>query len=103
MRDRMSRHYYDTYMLAQKGIASKVMADPALLKHVLRNKSLLFRDTKASYETAVPGSLKLLPAAGQLPALEKDYERMAEMFIGEYPNFDVIMASLAEVERKING
>lgn len=78
------------------------MANPALLKQVVRNKSLLFRDTKASYETAVLGSLKLLPATDQLPTLKEDYERMAEMFIGEYPDFEPIMASLAEIERKIN-
>lgn len=102
MRDRMSRHYYDTYMLTQKGIADKAMANPALLKQVVRNKSLLFRDTKASYETAVPGGFKLLPATEQFSVLQKDYEKMTEMFIGEYPDFKTIMESIETIERRIN-
>lgn len=102
LRDRMSRHYYDTYMLAQGGIADKSLQNPTLLEQVVRNKSLLFRDTKASYETAVLGSLKLLPNTEQLPVLKKDYEKMSEMFMGEYPDFDMVMAGLAELEARIN-
>lgn len=102
MKDRMSRHYYDTYMLDQGGIADTALRNSVLLEHVVRNKNLLFRDTKASYETAITGSLRLLPNAGQIPILKKDYEKMAEMFMGDYPDFDTVMAGLAALEKRIN-
>ncbi len=102
LRDRMSRHYYDTYMLAQKGVADKALKSPALLAQVVRNKSLLFRDAKASYDTAILGSLRLVCAAEQLSSLKRDYEKMAEMFMGEYPDFDAIMAGIAALEKRLN-
>ncbi len=102
LRDRMSRHYYDTYMLMQKGVAQSAMADPALLERVVRNKSLLFRDSKASYETARIGSLKLVPDAELTAALKKDYAAMAEMFMGDAPDFETVMKGLAGLEKEIN-
>lgn len=102
LRDQMSRHYYDTYMLTQKGVAEHAMQNPALLEQVVKNKTLLFRDTKASYETAIQGSLKLLPTPEQLPTLKHDYEKMTEMFMGEYPGFDTVMEGLAALEGRIN-
>lgn len=102
MRDRMSRHYYDTFMLDQHGIADKALLNQDLLESVVHNKSLLFRDAKASYDTAVIGSLKLLPTDEQRLPLKKDYERMSEMFMGEYPDFDTVMDGLLKLEQKIN-
>ncbi len=103
MRDRMSRHYYDTYMLSQGGIADKALQNPVLLKHVVRNKSLLFKDTKASYETAILGTLKLVPSLEQQQALKSDYDKMTEMFMGEFPDWDIIINGLTELEIRING
>lgn len=102
MRDRMSRHYYDTFMLDQHGIADKALLNPDLLESVVHNKSLLFRDAKASYDTAIIGSLKLLPTDEQRLPLKQDYERMSEMFMGEYPDFDTVMDGLLKLEQKIN-
>lgn len=102
MRDRMSRHYYDTFMLDRHGIADKALLNPDLLESVVHNKSLLFRDAKASYDTAVIGSLKLLPTDEQRLPLKQDYERMSEMFMGEYPDFDAVMNGLSKLEQKIN-
>jgi hypothetical protein len=102
LRDRMSRHYYDTYMLSQRGIAANALQNPLLLDQVVRNKSLLFRDASASYDTAKIGSLKLIPSEGQLSILERDYGKMTEMFMGEYPDFEMVMAGLAQLEARIN-
>ena len=57
----MSRHYYDTMMLAAKGIDDVAINSPELLARVVLNKSLMFADNKASYGTAVIGSLRLVP------------------------------------------
>ncbi len=88
MRDRMSRHYYDTYMLAQKFFADKALRNVALLAQVVRNKSLMFADNKASYETAVIGSLRLMPKPEMLPELKRDYAAMEPMFMKAAPDFE---------------
>ena len=102
LRDRMSRHYYDTYMLAQKGVAKSALRAPVILENVVRNKSLLWRDAKASYDTAKIGSLKLVPNDEVLSDLKKDYAAMTDMFMGAAPEFDVVIRGLLELEGIIN-
>jgi len=68
----------------------------------VRDKSLFFRDAKASYETAQIGSLRLVPDGAFLQTLKKDYAAMSEMFMGEYPAFDAITDGLAALETRIN-
>lgn len=102
LKDRMSRHYYDTYMLEQKGVADKALQNPSLLEQVVCNKNLMFKDSKASYDTAVIGSLKLLPNEAQIKILKDDYKKMEEMFMDEHPAFDEIIDALEKLERKIN-
>jgi len=102
LRDRMSRHYYDTFIMAQKGIADAALRDLTLLEKVVRNKSLMFADSKASYDTAVIGSLRLMPQEEMLPELKQDYVAMQKMFIGEVPEFESIMSELAKLEERIS-
>lgn len=103
IRDRMSRHYYDTYLLAEKGIADAALLDVSLLAQVVRNKSLMFADNKASYDTAKIGSLCLMPKPEALPELKRDYAAMAVMFTKPAPDFETMMQGIANLERKING
>ena len=100
--DRMSRHYYDTHMMARQGVTDIALNNPALLEQVVRNKSLLFRDSKASYETAQIGTLRLVPPAALLPILKKDYEAMSQMLMGEPPTFEAILAGLEWLEQRLN-
>jgi hypothetical protein len=98
----MSRHYYDTAMLAMKGVDDLALAAPGLLTKVVLNKSLMFADNKASYGTAVIGSLRLVPTDELSAQLREDYEAMAEMFMVTPPTFDDMMASIAALEAKLN-
>jgi hypothetical protein len=102
MRDRMSRHYYDTFQMAKAGVAKAARADSALLDQVVRNKNLMFRDSKASYDTAKIGTLKLIPRPDDVDRLEKDYAAMEEMFMGDYPDFGTIMNEMAVLEDFLN-
>jgi predicted nucleotidyltransferase component of viral defense system len=104
-RDRLSRHYYDTYMIAQdERIIEKALENNAdLLKDVVLNKSTYFQDSKASYDTAKIGTLKLVPSnEEQMKELEKDYKSMNEMFMKEAPDFNTIMLGLKSLEQKLN-
>lgn len=98
----MSRHYYDTAMLAMKGVDDLALAAPGLLAKVVLNKSLMFADNKASYGTAVLGSLRLVPTDELSAQLRADYEAMTEMFMAVPPTFEDMMASIAALEAKLN-
>jgi len=102
LRDRMSRHYYDTFIMAEKGIAEIALSQPELLQQVVHNKNLMFRDNKASYETATMAELKLIPTDDMFPALQKDYDAMQEMLMGDVPDFNAIMKRLAALEEQIH-
>ena len=103
MRDRMSRHYYDTFMMDQRGVTEKALSDIPLLVQVVQNKTLFFRDAKASYDTANIGSLHLVPQDDTLKDIRSDYKAMDEMFMGKFPSFDEIVEGLAALETRING
>jgi len=101
LRPGMSRHYYDTLMLAQAGIGERAAADPALLASVLKNKRLMFADNKASYETADLVGLTLIPRDEDKPALQKDYAEMEVMFANAYPSFDELIKGLADLQEHL--
>lgn len=99
----MSRHYYDTMMLAAKGVDDAAKERPDLLAKVVLNKSLMFADNKASYGTAMIGSLRLVPTDDLRARLADDYAAMAEMFMTPPPSFDDLMVAIAALETKLNG
>jgi hypothetical protein len=67
------------------------------------NKSLMFADKKASYDTAMLGSLRLLPTDELRERLRTDYAAMAEMFMVAPPSFDDLMAAIGALQTKLNG
>ena len=85
--------------------AGVVLVDPALdlLEQVVHNKSLMFADNKASYGTAMIGSLRLVPTDELRARLADDYAAMSEMFMMPPPSFDELMAAIAAMEAKLNG
>lgn len=103
LRPEMSRHYYDTAMLAEKGIDDAAIKAPVLLARVALNKSLMFADKKASYDTATLGSLRLVPTEDLRERLRADYVAMAEMFMGPQPSFENLMTAIGALEAKLNG
>ena len=99
----MSRHYYDTAMLAEKDIDDAALKNPGLLARVVLNKSLMFADKKASYDTATLGSLRLRPTEELRERLRVDYAAMSEMFMVAPPSFDDLMTAIGALEAKLNG
>lgn len=81
-RERLSRHYYDLYRLAQQPIADQALAEQALLERVIAHKSFFFAQAWAHYDTARPGTFRLLPVADRLDALRRDYQAMGTMLMG---------------------
>ena len=57
----------------------------------------------ANYQSAIPGTFRLIPDRERFSALAADYRAMQEnMIFGEAYGFDELMTILAEIEKKIN-
>lgn len=101
--DRFSRHYADTAALAKHPIASKAIGQDDLRDRVVGWKSQFFGSSWANYDQAKPGTFRLVPSAARVPALRRDYQAMRDMYLSEPANFDDVLATLAELENRING
>lgn len=100
--ERFSRHYCDFYELIRKGVANSAVQKLDLLARVAEHKSLFFRSASAKYGEAVRGTLRIAPPEHRLKPLQDDYGKMQQMFFGEPPNFDSIIALLSQWELEFN-
>lgn len=101
--DRLSRHYYDLHQLINSGVSEAAIGNLNLLHDVIDHKKKYFRAGWANYETAIPGSLSILPRPDLHEALLKDYTQMERMLFGEIPRFESIIDSLKGFEEQMNG
>ena len=102
MPERYSRHYCDFYELIRRGVADRATAQMDLLARVVEHKSLFFRTSWARHGEAVKGTLRVMPPESRLKALREDYAKMQQMFFGEPPEFDAIIATLKQWESQFN-
>jgi len=78
-------------------------ADFELLAQVAKHKAVLFRSGWASYDTARPGTLQLMPSEARLSDLRADYRDMAPMMFDDKPlSFDEIFARVQKLQDTIN-
>ncbi len=101
-RERLSRHYYDLYRLSLQPVSERALQQRELLERVIAHKSFFFAQSWANYDTARPGTFRLLPVADHLDALRRDYQAMEAMIFGHAPAWPDIVRSLQELERRIN-
>ncbi|UGA49020.1 nucleotidyl transferase AbiEii/AbiGii toxin family protein (plasmid) [Bradyrhizobium quebecense] len=98
-----SRHYYDIAMLLDTEGGRAAAADFALLEQVANHKAVFFRSAWASYDTARPGTLQLVPLETRLKDLRADYRDMAPMMFDEKPlSFDEIIVRIQKLQDTIN-
>jgi hypothetical protein len=101
--ERLSRHYYDVARLFRSPVGERALGNRELLEAVVAHKKLFFASGWANYDSARPGTLRLVPAETRRKVLEADYGKMQEMIFGEAPPFAEILAVLAELEASLNG
>ena len=65
-------------------------------------KSRFFGSSWANYGHAKPGTFRLVPPAERQPKLRRDYQAMRDMYLTEPASFDDILATLADLENRIN-
>ncbi len=100
---RYSRHYYDLALMANSEVRHTALADIAQLKDVVAFKMRFYPSGWSQYDTALPGSLKLVPSAHVLKELRTDYVNMRNMIFGQYPAFEDVLETLQMLEDEING
>lgn len=90
-------------MMAEHESGQHALADLDMLARVTKHKQIYFRSTWSSYETAKPGTFRLVPPDHRIADLKTDYQQMQEMFLEKPPAFDNLLAQLRAIEEKING
>jgi hypothetical protein len=100
--DRFSRHYADVAALARHAAATNAIENHDLRDRVVAWKGQFFGSSWANYHLAKPGTFRITPLVGRLPALRRDYQAMRDMYLSQPPNFDEVLAVLADLEQRIN-
>ncbi len=100
---RYSRHYYDLYQMIHAPVCQEAEQDLKLLQDVVAFKHKFYPQGWANYQAALEGRFKLLPAEKHIEKLKNDYAQMHEMIFGTYPDFDDVLASIADFEERLNG
>ncbi len=99
---RFSRHYADLAALADHPSATGALARDELRARVVEHKRVFFAAAWAKYETAVPGTFRLIPPQHRLANLKADYRDMQEMFFGDPASWEEIVEKLRILEERIN-
>jgi hypothetical protein len=100
--ERFSRHYADTAALARHPAAMKAIGQHDLRDRVVAWKGQFFGSSWANYDRAKPGSFRLVPPVERQPPLRRDYQAMRDMYLSEPTPFDDVLATLADLENRIN-
>lgn len=100
--ERVSRHYYDVVRLLDSKPGRRAIDDMRLAVDCARHARMFFNSGDLDLDHAVPGSFALRPTNGMTEALRRDYEAMAGMIFGKIPSFDEMLATIAELERRLN-
>lgn len=101
---RLSRHWYDLYMLLGTEIGIRALKDRALLEDVVLHKHAFYYAGHARYKNCLDGMFRLTPSPPFMAALERDLMAMNEtqMFEVLPPSLSGILERLSEVERELN-
>lgn len=102
--ERLSRHWYDLFMLYNSDIGKQALSSADILKNVIEHKKAFFNASYTNYDDCLNGKFCLVPTEINQANLAKDFNRMiqAGMFYESPPKFDEIMKSLRELEVVLN-
>lgn len=101
--ERISRHYYDLHCLAASAPGRYAMTNSALGRDCVRHARMFFDRPDYDLASAQPGSYALTPHDMMIEALRRDYANTQAMIFADPPAFETILASIANIEKRING
>lgn len=102
--ERLSRHWYDLYMLNNTWVGTQALANREILKSVIIHKKAFYNSSYANYANCLTGKFRLIPSPSYLKHLALDFKQMIEagMFHHMPSAFDKIIESLEKLEVMIN-
>lgn len=103
--ERLSRHWYDLFMLANSWVGEQALLSHDILESVVEHKKAFFNSSYANYDDCLAQKLRLIPEKAYLKDLERDFLKMVDsgMFHGKSLRFDEIAEGLRVLELKVNG
>ncbi len=102
LKARMARHWSDVAVMSTTERFKDAKLSIELLAQAIRFKKIYFAANWAHYDTAVPGTLRIVPNESLQAILRKDYREMQEMFPRKPLTFDKILTSLEALQNRIN-
>jgi hypothetical protein len=99
---RVSRHYYDLYLLLQSEIGRTAKPNLALGLDCVAHARIFFNRTDFDLGSAHSPTFALRPDGGMIDDLRQDYRAMSTMIFGEPPHFDAIVEAIAALEQTLN-
>ena len=99
---RVSRHYYDLYRLAQAPIGEATIAKADLGADCVAHARMFFNRPDFDLGSAAPGSFALTPHRSMVNPLRVDYRAMTGMIFGDPPAFDDVLARVAALQERLN-
>jgi len=101
LKTRMARHWSDVAVMSTADRFEDDKLSPDLLAQVIRFKKIYFAANWAHYDTAVPGTLRIVPNESLQAILRKDYQQMEEMFPRKPLTFDEILTRLKALQQRL--
>jgi len=101
---RLSRHWYDVFMLNQSWVGSYLFDSANVLKQVIDYKKAFYNASYANYDDCLEGGFILIPEEKALVSLEADYLEMCQsgMLVDTPPTFYDIVLELTELQSKLS-
>ena len=98
---RLSRHYYDIFMLANSEYREMIYSAASLLNDIVAFDRKFYQKPGVDYDKMGLRTLRLSPPPQRAADLERDYSQMQEMIFGEKPTWQVLLQFLAILEKKL--
>jgi hypothetical protein len=97
--DRLSRHLYDVYQLAQVGINELAFRDKSLYQTIVAHRHVFSKIAGEDYNMHHPNTLNPIPPKAIIASWEQDYDRMVESMIYEKnpPTFSQLIETLEQL------
>jgi hypothetical protein len=102
LKARMARHWSDVAVMSTTKRFEDERLSIELLAQVIRFKKIHFAANWAHYDTAVAGTLRIVPNESLRAILCRDYQEMQEMFPRKPLTFDEILTRLEALQNRIN-
>jgi hypothetical protein len=87
--------------MLQSPLGERAVADRALGADCARHARMFFNSPDFELDAAVAGSFSVLPPADMQVLLERDYDAMTMMVMGQVPAFAEVMAAIERLERQL--